>query len=621
MDMSNMKSDKTRRLAIYVTYDKDGIIDDYIVFCILALKKLNASVVIVSNHVLSDKMREKAGCADYVFEREDTGFDAGGIADALNNLIGWEVVKKFDELIFMNDSVFGPFFDIQEMFDEMDQRRELDFWGITRRAESDFDGGTMIYPDHIQLYFYVVRTRMLVSREFRHYWMNIPDRITDFRSAITNYEFEFTKHFELCGYQWGVYIQDNEFETPNPELNLSPYHYDMDRLTSQWKCPFIKRKLFTGDFIFPEHSDRSGVKAAFDWIRLFTSYDVNMIWSHILRIYYLQDIISGLQMYEFLPVITHKKCVFDIPEKENRVYYWDSQGTYTGSHYEPEGFALIINYEHLNFHKKNNVPYPLIKARRRLIEENLFPGTQETSHIINMFKKEERLGVIVPPPYTYGKITDELTNKWVSKHEAEEIYKKMELTVPFDRTCAPVYAVEALWCRAGILQKNTDGFIRGNQYQTFMQMMPLMAQEKGFYTKVLISSSYLSTYMENMSTIVRNLLSGISASDLSLKETEDELKRSALNQFCEKYADIYIYGAGEKAVRIYHLIENKSIVRGFIVTGCEGNPERIEGLGVIPAGMLKAEKDAGIISAVGIRNRTQIQKTLSSKNIKNIYWA
>lgn len=605
-----------KRIAIYCIYDKKGIVDNYIVFCINALKRINSYVVVVSNHGLSIEMRQKLSCADCVFEREDIGFDAGGIADAFNKFIGWNMIETFDEAIILNDSIFGPLFDLQEMFDEMDKRDKLDFWGITKRAESDFDGGDVVYPEHIQLYFYVIRNRMLRSESFKQYWNCILDKIVDFRSAIINYEFKFTKYFEMLDYQWGVYIEDEEFQTPYLKRNLSPYHYDMYRLIVKWRCPFIKRKLFTGDFIFLENSDRSNVRTAFDWIQLHTLYDVNMIWSHILRIYYLQDLIAGLQMYELLPVKQKKDKLNVINKKENKIYYWDEDGNYVGSQYDPDGYALIIHFQ-----KEDNVSYTLLEAKQRLVECNLFPNEQSIEKIIELFREEERLGVIVPPPYTYGKITTMLTNQWSDKREAQVLYERMSLTVPFDPVYAPVYAVDGLWCRAKFLQEGIDAFFHEDKYRVIMQMMPLIAQEKGFYTKILMNIIYARIYMENMNRIVSNILMNVRTLNLSLKEAVDEMNSDSLNYFCEKNSIIYIYGAGERAVRTYRFIKDKCNVKGFIVTNCEGNPTMLEGLQVHAIDLLKTEIDKmGIVVTVGIRSREQIQNVLLTKGIKNIYW-
>lgn len=58
----------------------------------------------------------------------------------INNLVNEGRLEQYDEIIFLNDSVFGPFYPFGEMFLKMEERKELDFWGVTKRGISDFDG-------------------------------------------------------------------------------------------------------------------------------------------------------------------------------------------------------------------------------------------------------------------------------------------------------------------------------------------------------------------------------------------------------------------------------------------------------------------------------------------------
>ena len=115
MTISNMKYEK--RLAIYATYDKEGIIDAYIPYCLQELHKVANDIVVVSNHVLLQEQKRKLSMAEEVYERDDVGFDMGGFAYVIGRLAAQDRLKDYDEIIFMNDSVFGPFYPFLEMFE------------------------------------------------------------------------------------------------------------------------------------------------------------------------------------------------------------------------------------------------------------------------------------------------------------------------------------------------------------------------------------------------------------------------------------------------------------------------------------------------------------------------
>ena len=119
-----------RRLCIYLTYDKQGTIDTYIGYMLKELKTCADALVVVCNeNKISKGLNNLEPYADRIYYRENIGFDAGGFKDALCNLLGWEYVLAFDELALVNDSIFGPFRPMAEIFAEMKQQ-QVDFWGL-----------------------------------------------------------------------------------------------------------------------------------------------------------------------------------------------------------------------------------------------------------------------------------------------------------------------------------------------------------------------------------------------------------------------------------------------------------------------------------------------------------
>ena len=81
-------------------------------------------------------------------------------------------MEQYDELALINDSVFGPVYPLEPIFNEMGDR-DLDFWGITKHGEfKNIDGLTKngIFPEHIQSYFFAFSNRMVLHPEFKKYW-------------------------------------------------------------------------------------------------------------------------------------------------------------------------------------------------------------------------------------------------------------------------------------------------------------------------------------------------------------------------------------------------------------------------------------------------------------------
>ena len=123
------------RMCILQICTNERIISDYVYFLMDNLIEMSSYFVLVSNGILSndDKgLLEKKKIT--FFERPDKGFDSGAFKDVLEHYVTWDVVVKYDELILVNDSCYGPIYPLEEMFKKMDfERGELDYWAITEQ--------------------------------------------------------------------------------------------------------------------------------------------------------------------------------------------------------------------------------------------------------------------------------------------------------------------------------------------------------------------------------------------------------------------------------------------------------------------------------------------------------
>lgn len=95
-----------KRLAVYVVYDKDGIVDDYIPYFLNELSFHIQHFIIVCNGMLSEAGKAKLlPFTNDIFVRPNIGFDVGAVQDVLLNLYGWEKIYQYDELLICNDTV------------------------------------------------------------------------------------------------------------------------------------------------------------------------------------------------------------------------------------------------------------------------------------------------------------------------------------------------------------------------------------------------------------------------------------------------------------------------------------------------------------------------------------
>ena len=125
-----------KRLGIFVFYDKEVIIYEYVIYLLKSLETVCERLVVISNGKLRKEERAKIGvCTHEILTRENKGYDVGAYKEVIINYLGFDEICKYDELVLMNDTVYGPFIPMKDMFEEM-QSRECNFRGITKHAKT-----------------------------------------------------------------------------------------------------------------------------------------------------------------------------------------------------------------------------------------------------------------------------------------------------------------------------------------------------------------------------------------------------------------------------------------------------------------------------------------------------
>ncbi len=271
--------DDLKRVGIYVFFDKDGIVDDYVFYMLSSIRPYLSQLLVIINGFVRDEYLPRLNeIADDVYNRENVGYDITAYRDGIRR-IGWEQIKQADECLLFNSTLYGPFYPFSEMFDTMN-KRDVDFWGMLKyfeNRENRLDDCDYDYiPEHIQSYFLLLRNTMLNSEEFygKMEELAVIDNAND---AITQFEVVFTKEFAEYGFEWDTYIDVDD-------LRGEEYYIMMampDKLISERKCPVIKQKLFAVKQA--DYPVFDSVKKALSYIEHNTDYDVEMIWQNMLR--------------------------------------------------------------------------------------------------------------------------------------------------------------------------------------------------------------------------------------------------------------------------------------------------------------------------------------------------
>ena len=283
-----------KRAAVFVIYHKDGLIDRSVDYYLSQLKAYTSRIVIVVNGKLAEQGKKALSpYSEEIIVRENTGYDVAAYQTGIR-AIGYEVLKEYDELWVINDSVFGPVYPLEQMLTAMEKRPNLSLWGVTgHRCMKEMrlpDNPCGYMEAHIQSYFTAYRKSLLLDRCFEEYWENLP-LVQNRQQAIDRHETYATYYFAQHGFSWDCYVP--MAENSNTEDML---HMEALRALQEFRCPFLKKNLF---------SVKSPAPAMLQNIRIFvteqTGYDFSIVTDTAMQKLSTEEKIAAIQALAVQP--------------------------------------------------------------------------------------------------------------------------------------------------------------------------------------------------------------------------------------------------------------------------------------------------------------------------------
>ncbi len=248
-----------RQVCLFATYDRDGIVDDYVLYYLSKIQAAGMLCVLVTTRPFASKseLKKAAPFCTAIIERENIGLDFGSWRTAL---LIYPELYNCQTLIFANDSVYGPMRDLGEVTQKM-LDSPCDFWGITESFE--------VYP-HYQSYFLGFKRSVLDSPAFMRFQQRIA-LLADKRKIIGGYEVGLVAALRRGGL-WGQVLVPGHC-VAGPQLNPTLHRW---RETLAAGSPFLKVQLLRENPHQQQLSDWPAVVASY-------GYDPALIERHLRR--------------------------------------------------------------------------------------------------------------------------------------------------------------------------------------------------------------------------------------------------------------------------------------------------------------------------------------------------
>ncbi|MFP3041971.1 rhamnan synthesis F family protein [Treponema primitia] len=195
----------------------------------------------ISNSVISEDQKIKvAKLCNAIILRENKGYDFAAWKEGLLKET-WDVLTQYDNVTLMNDTCFGPLFDIEPIYNRFEDQ-SLDFWGMTNcpYANNGMPGTNDAIPEHVQSYFICFKNKVLQSKVFRTFWENVQIE-TKVENVIQKYETRLTGILGKTGFIYTTLYDTNIRTGITHHPDLATWYPD---LCINNKVPFVKVKSF-----------------------------------------------------------------------------------------------------------------------------------------------------------------------------------------------------------------------------------------------------------------------------------------------------------------------------------------------------------------------------------------
>lgn len=260
-----------KRLLLYVHFNKYNRVSSHVYYQLTQMRPLFSRVVFITNSHLSqedqEKLQEQHLMDDFI-QRENIGFDFAAWRDGMNH-IGFDNLDTYDVITVMNDTCFGPLWDIKDYYLSYEKRDAVDFWGLTNNR------ATKQFKEHIQSYFITFKQAVIRSEAFHDFWENIQNH-TDVQRVIDDYETQVTTTLLDAGFKYDA-VFDTTQEDASHMLHADFSYYNPTAILNH-RVPFIKVKAIDNNQHITPY--------LLNDIQRISDYPIDLIVSHMSEINY-----------------------------------------------------------------------------------------------------------------------------------------------------------------------------------------------------------------------------------------------------------------------------------------------------------------------------------------------
>lgn len=507
---------------------------------LMELKSLSTEIVAIVPQNASNTVKEKLSVYASEIVCSSDMLTASCFSAGIRHVFKNYNKESYEEIVFLDNSFYGPFNGFKEIFQMAKHHfAGADFWGIWgvgQKTGEDARTSFYIHPSFIAL-----KKKLFISDAFHDYCKSLGNnkKADCFQKTFTSFFMD--KNFLAdC-----IFFSDEDQDG-----------YEMIRSGA----PVMTKEFFSASFSNIISSGiASNAKAVIDFIEKNTAYDTDMIYKDLIgssdpfnllsllgnhfivdesgEIRKSKDAVIVFHMYyedqmdenlcrlnaaaltaDVIITTTSKDKAEIIAEKAERFSRLQKTMVLVSEGNGRDLAALLVSarpylhkYRYIGFtHDKKSVHHESASGDgfKRIIVENIIASPEYVCGVINLFEKDKRLGLLVPPAPEHGKYFAVTGRRWAANFSYyQELCQKLNIEMNVDPRWSSFSLGTAFWCRYEAL-KELFSFdwhyydfppeplpLNGSISHAIERSFPYIAKKNFYYSGIIYNKAFASMYL------------------------------------------------------------------------------------------------------------------------------
>lgn len=243
--MNKVKKMQKKRLFLFAGYDSQGIIDKTLMRYLQALSDLGDVIFVMDNDAPATELSKLKEIPNILYASavRHGEYDFGSYKRAYQYADKKLLLNKYDWIYLVNDSVYGPLFDIGGILNDLESR------GVDLTGMNDFKNN--LTPVQVQSWF-VGLSRRVATAPFIREFMNSICHQAEKQLIVLKYEVGLSQIILRHGYKMSTFISGQDGNVCH-----SMYEAPLEMLKAG--MPFIKKAALTNllgmQYLYPFASE------------------------------------------------------------------------------------------------------------------------------------------------------------------------------------------------------------------------------------------------------------------------------------------------------------------------------------------------------------------------------